>query len=326
MYSTYLTTLTIIEKNHQDDLLSHIDLKKATKEEVQYYIKNHSSVMMDSFCAGMLAGAVQSLVAAPIDAIVTRFSASELINSDHKTMWTYGIQKLKEIGPRGVFSGYSLSLFKESLGFALFFSTFETIKGPWYRSYINFFHNGDTKSANKAVYPTFILFAGAMSAYAVQAVHYPLGKIQKLYLMRLETLDEIAKTDAAKPVNTQPVTKTKFAVPENSSVYTFFRKMINTNYYQQMSWTTFKTRFFDFVIPPHSVFRLYSNAYIHTLSQIQKLALKDCNGSWIRWLYGGFFKATLTSLPSTSIGLVVFEIMRLRYANPDNGLSIPSYH
>lgn len=317
-----MTSLAIIEKDQQHELISKLDANHASKSEIQYYIKNNTSIMVNSFVAGGIAGAVQSLVAAPIDAIVTRFSASELITSQHSTMWSYGIQKLREIGPRGVFAGYLLSLTKESLGFALFFSTFETVKGPWYRTYINFFHNGDSKSANKAVYPSFILFAGALSAYAVQAVHYPLGKIQRLYLMRLETLDELAK-NTIKPVDIKP-SHVKNTAPEGSNFYTFFRQMINTNY-SQLKWSDIKSKAFDFIVPPHSMFRLYSNAYIHTFSQIQKMVAKDPKGpSYFNWFYGGFFRATLSSLPSTSIGLVVFEIMRLRYTNPDNGLSLPT--
>lgn len=280
--------------------------------------------MVDAFYSGMLAGAAQSLAAAPIDAIVTRFSASELINGDHKTMWAYGISKLKEIGPRGVFSGFTLSLTKESLGFGLFFSAFETVKGPWYRSYINCFHDGDTSHASKAVYPSFILFAGALSSVAVQAVHYPLGKIQKLYLMRLEALDEIAKqnTKQKEKLKAQQAQRMKYAGPEGKNLFSFMRYLITNRNHPKIDW---KTAIYNFIIPPHSAFRLYSNGYIHTFMQAHKLVAKDAGGSWYRWLYGGFFRSTLATMPSTSIGLVVFEIMRLRYTNPDNGLSDPNF-
>ena len=220
----------------------------------------------DTFKAGFIAGAAQSLAAAPIDAIVTRFSASELLHSSHKTMWSYSLSKLIEIGPQGVFAGYPISFIKESVGFACFFATFETVKGQWYRTYIKYFHNGE--KGNRALYPSFILGAGALAAVSVQAVHYPIGKIQKLHLMRLEALDEINK-------NRPPTSK-------------------------------------------YSMWKLYSKTYMHTFEKAAKLVQKDAGGSWFRWLYAGFSRTTLTTMPSTSIGLVVFEIMRIRYSVTDD--------
>lgn len=324
LYSTYLTTLTLIQKSNE---------KEAADECARTGIPRlpghfTSSVMLDSFYAGAMAGAAQSLAAAPIDAIVTRFSASELLDSGHKTMWSYGLEKLREIGPRGVFSGFSLSLVKESLGFALFFSTFETIKGPWYRTYINTFHDGDTKKGTRALYPSFILFAGAMSSISVQLVHYPLGKIQKLYLMRLEAVDEIARQqDELSKKNELKAQKkaAKPAVPLASTkkLSTILKELVRGQNRKPVDLNRLIT---DWVFPPHSIFRLYSKAYSHTFKQIHKLVVRDAGGSWGRWLYGGFVRATLATMPSTSIGLVVFEIMRLRYATMDNSLAEPSFN
>ena len=142
---------------------------------------------------------MQSLAAAPIDAIVTRFSVSEILHhQEHqqRSMWSYSLEKLREVGPRGVFAGYPISFVKESLGFAFFFSTFEAIKGPWYRSYM-WLRGHAEGEGSRAVYPSFILAAGALAAVSVQVVHYPVGKIQKLFLMRLESLNAIAKSTRA---------------------------------------------------------------------------------------------------------------------------------
>lgn len=226
---------------------------------------------VDTFKAGFIAGTAQSLAAAPIDAIVTRFSASEMLSSSHKTMWSYSWEKLLELGPRGVFAGYPICLVKESLGFACFFATFETVKGQWYRTYIHYVHKGEKGS--RIVYPSFILTAGALAAVSVQAVHYPLGKLQKLHLMRLELLDEVNKT--------RPPTSR------------------------------------------YSMWKLYSKTYLSTYRQATKLVARNGGGSWWRWLYGGFTRATVTTMPSTSIGLVVFEIMRLRYTVEDDP---PAFH
>lgn len=189
-------------------------------------------------------------------------------------MWSYSLSKLIEVGPRGVFAGYPISFLKESFGYSLFFGTFETVKGPIYKNYVRYLHNGETKS--KVLYPSFILAAGALASVSVQVVHYPLGKFQKLHLMRLEALDEI----------------NKHRTPESRL----------------------------------STWRVYSNTYVHTFEQISKLVSKNASGSWFKWFYGGFFRATLATMPSTSIGLVVFEIMRLRYAVEDFDDDPPAFH
>lgn len=111
LYATYLNTL--------DRLTS--------KRETVHNAEFHWYSPIDTWRAGFVAGVVQSLAAAPVDAIYTRLSVSEMIEGSHQNLWQFGINKLKEIGLVGVFAGYSFSLIKESFGFAFYFSTFETI-------------------------------------------------------------------------------------------------------------------------------------------------------------------------------------------------------
>lgn len=235
LYTSYLSSLAILRDDN-----GHYGLRQ-------------------TLISGAVAGGVQSLAAAPIDAIVTRFNVSEMIQSDHKALWQYGWTKLKEIGPHGVFSGFAVSLLKESLSFALYFATFEEIKGSWYRKFVQHFYTNKERDPGRFVFPSFVLLAGFTATFSLQAAHYPLGKIQKLHLIRLEALD------LSNRLNHKP------------------------------SW------------------RLYFRAYQKTLRQMNKLRVRDAQGSWFRWLYGGFFRSTLMAIPSTSIGLIVFEIMRLRY-------------
>ncbi|KAF6044942.1 Mitochondrial carrier family protein [Candida parapsilosis] len=116
LYATYLNTL--------DRLTS--------KRETVHNAEFHWYSPIDTWRAGFVAGVVQSLAAAPVDAIYTRSSVSEMIEGSHQNLWQFGINKLKEIGLVGVFAGYSFSLIKESFGFAFYFSTFETIKTQGY--------------------------------------------------------------------------------------------------------------------------------------------------------------------------------------------------
>ena len=57
---------------------------------------------------------------------------------------------------------------------------------------------------------------------------------------------------------------------------------------------------------------LYATAYTKTWKQVQVLARRD--GGLRRWLYKDFFASTLRQVPSTSIGLIVFEVVRRKYA------------
>lgn len=245
-----------------------------------------SYTITDTFRAGFMAGAMQSLAAAPIDAIVTRFSVSEILHhQEHqqRSMWSYSLEKLREVGPRGVFAGYPISFVKESLGFAFFFSTFEAIKGPWYRSYM-WLRGHAEGEGSRAVYPSFILAAGALAAVSVQVVHYPVGKIQKLFLMRLESLNAIAKSTRAAAAPSM--------LREGTGLLT--RRGIYKRTFKQA----------DKIVRKHQ-----KELGLPLPTKPSGVALM-----WTRWLYSGFVRATLSTLPSTSLGLVVFEIMRIKYA------------
>jgi hypothetical protein len=67
--------------------------------------------------AGFAAGAIQSVIAAPLDALQVRFRTSDITEGRYRTLWHYGYRKLNEIGVRGIFAGWSLSLMKDSIGY-----------------------------------------------------------------------------------------------------------------------------------------------------------------------------------------------------------------
>lgn len=72
--------------------------------------------------AGLAAGAIQSVIAAPLDALQVRFRTSDIVEGRYRTMWHYGYRKLSDIGVRGIFAGWSLSLVKDSVGYGKEFS------------------------------------------------------------------------------------------------------------------------------------------------------------------------------------------------------------
>ena len=57
--------------------------------------------------------------------------------------------------------------------------------------------------------------------------------------------------------------------------------------------------------------RLYSSAYKKTFQQGRARASQL--GGWRKWLYKGFLRNTIRQVPSTSAGLIIFELVRRRY-------------
>jgi hypothetical protein len=241
--------------------------------------------------AGAVAGAVQSLVAAPLDALQVRFKTNEMLEGRYKDMWHYAHAKLKSIGPQGVFAGYGLSLTKDAIGCALFFSTFEYVKAQAYYSFLTRYYGGldattlfglqkrtpviDLGPSNKPTIrphylmePTFLLLAGVTASIAQQLVAHPLHRIQDVHYGRLESLDYAASLEHRK----------------------------------------------------RSMWRLYYHAYEETLAQCSVQAKRA--GGWRVWLYQDFVWATVRQTPSTSAGLIVFEIVRRKYAAEQESVRI----
>jgi len=65
------------------------------------------------FMAGALAGAAQSLVAAPMDSLKVKFQVQDLAHGGkHKSMASFAITTLKELGLKTVYRGFALTLVK----------------------------------------------------------------------------------------------------------------------------------------------------------------------------------------------------------------------
>lgn len=214
---------------------------------------NNLPTIKQSFLAGGLAGGIQAIVATPLDAVATRFDADILRKEN--SLWSYGYDLLRTIGPRAALGGVFLNTLKESSSFALFFAVFEGIKGPFYREY-----------GAKNLYPVFVLAAGCFSAASLQIVNYPLSKIQKVHTLGLQAIDQQMK-------------------PQKPGM---FSKIV------------------------HPGWQAYAFAYEKTFRRLKQLVEREAGGSWRQWLWSGGLRYTLYSMPSASIGLFVFEVLRQR--------------
>jgi hypothetical protein len=246
---------------------------------------------VSTFTAGFLAGSIQSVIAAPLDALQVRFEQRGP-KYEHKTMWEYGRGKLREIGFRGIFAGWGLSFLKDSLGSGLFFCTFEYTKAQGYYNFVKWWYGGvgdveffskskarspaasDGASINDhkrivkphyAIEPTFLLLAGMSASVAQQIVLYPLSTVQSLHYQRLESLDKKAIRFASTPSR------------ESRG----------------------------------RMLRAYYHAYQQTWQEASTQAVG--NGGLSKWLYRGFSWYTIRQVPSTSAGLIIFELVRRKY-------------
>lgn len=293
----YTSYLQILGRLHEDS-------SKATK---RVYPPPAPS---QTFTAGLFAGAIQSLVAAPLDAIQARFerggqgpammTAGGGSSNRPQSMWSFSYAKLREIGMRGIFAGWSLALTKDSLGSAVFFSSFEYIKAQSYYSFVAWYygdlsetminvlarrrpehdaakqqHGGKTIRPHYAIEPGFLLLAGMGASFAQQVVLHPLSHVQVEHWEHLEALDAQARRIRNSAQSTAPKSG--------------------------LRWTMFEA---------------YYHAYQETWSQCMAQAKAqegDGPNAMRRWLYRGFWWSTIRQVPSTSAGLVIFELVRRKY-------------
>lgn len=260
----------------------------------------------DTLAAGMVAGGIQSLVAAPLDALQTRSDVNEMLEGRHRSIWRYATHKLQEIGIRGVFAGYGFSLAKESLGYGIFFSSFEYVKQQLYYTYLTHYYGRrrflelplplhyfditssplDTASTHTdpttgkivirphyALEPTFLLLAGVTASVMQQAISFPITQLQAIHYSRLESLDY----------------KTKLVSPLKEGDG---RAGLLTR------WGRLRER--------------YAHSYGETLEQARYQSSRF--GGWRRWLFRGFMGQAVRQVPGTSAGLIVFEVVRRRWA------------
>ena len=285
LYTSYLTTLSMLQG------------PSSAGAKRQY----PPTPLSYTFIAGFTAGSLQSLVASPLDALHVRFKTAEMLQGRYTSMWQYAWLKTREIGLRGVFAGWTLSFLKDSLGCAMFFTTFETIKSQGFYAFIQWYYADiqqafSTRSSKYASYkvedstgtptikphyalePAFLLLGGLGASIAQATVQYPLGLVQDIHYSRLNALDTRLAKRHGKPRATREILQS------------------------------------------------YRHAYIKTLKQC-RLQANRLGGSLAAWAYKGFLWNTLRAMPSTSAGLIIFEVIRRRYAdlNQEVRISIEGY-
>ncbi|PFH59700.1 hypothetical protein XA68_11963 [Ophiocordyceps unilateralis] len=247
-----------------------------------------------TFAAGFLAGGLQSVVAAPLDALQARYHHRHLLVPGDagrpRSLWAFGAEKLREIGLRGILAGWTLSFTKDSLGSAVFFTTFEYVKAQAYYRFVTWYYGGlptdmvdtlalkrphgppqqqDTKviRPHYAIEPMFLLLAGASASFAQQLLLHPLTHFQLSHWDRLQDLD--AEAVRYRQSDKKPPRR----------------------------WRMLR-----------AYYRAYRDTWANCIAEAATHGQRPH-----RWLYRGFFSAAVRQVPSTSAGLIIFELVRRKY-------------
>lgn len=205
-------------------------------------------------------------------------------------MWHYARDKLAIIGVRGVFAGWGLSLLKDSFGYGVFFSTFEFIKSQAYYDFVTYYYGRHKPLLTSHAYKSTIN-EDPQTGRPVIRPHYAL---EPSFILFAGMAASVAQQAIQHPVT-----------------------QIQELHYGRLESLDYAAKLEP---PRRQMLRLYYHAYRETFAQCQMQAKRA--GGWRQWLYRGFLMHTIRQVPSTSAGLIVFEIVRRKYAGDSEAVRI----
>ncbi|KAK4642685.1 hypothetical protein QC761_510730 [Podospora bellae-mahoneyi] len=294
----------------------------------------------ETFTAGLLAGGIQSFVAAPLDAVQARYDlgvggagmtgsgttmgggtkgvvveggangngnkAARIARP--RSMWTFSREKLAEIGPRGIFAGWGLSLVKDSMGSAVFFSLFEWIKAQGYYGFVGWYYGSLEED-------TIVLLSQRR----------PAGLDGKVGSRRDRLTGEVEREDDG-GLRMPTIIRPHYAIEPAflllagmgasvaQQVVLHPLGHIQVEHWERLEALDAKARKLKSTEGGSSrrMFKAYRDAYRVTWGECAAEA-KTAGLSMRQWLYRGFWWNTIRQVPSTSAGLIIFELVRRKY-------------
>ncbi|RPA74796.1 mitochondrial carrier [Ascobolus immersus RN42] len=289
-----------------------------------------------TFTAGFIAGGIQSVFAAPLEAISTRFNASEMLSGSHPTISRYAYNKFRQIGPHGVYAGYPLAFVKETLGFGLFFGVFEFVQSQCYYHFLSYYYGRKGRLNQHMPGPVLPPNAGDVFGEVPDGTGVPAGglvpgrrwynddgnqnigrdrygkggedgrigiELKPHYLLE-PTFLLLGGLSAA--VTSQIV---QYPIDRLQRVHYTRLESIDWLHTDPADLAKSET---GTARPRQNLFQRYHHSYIETFRQC-KLQAKKRGLGWKRWFYKGFLGNTVRTVPSTAAGLVVFEVVRRYY-------------
>ncbi len=203
-------------------------------------------------------------------------------------MWHYGRSKLHEIGPRGVFAGWNISFVKDSLGFATFFATFEHVKAQAYYKFVAKYY-------------------GDLGGHLLTPWLKP-------------RLDETGPIDVIKPhygIEPAFLGLAGITASINQQVIQHPLNLIQGIHHKSLGYLDKQAKISQ---ARSAMLQNYMSAYKKTYQQCLVHARRS--GGWRRWLYKGFLWNTASQIPATSLGLIIFELVRRRYGDETEAVRI----
>ena len=193
---------------------------------------------------------------------------------------------------RSAFAGWRLSLIKDSLGSAVFFATFEFVK--------------------------------AQSCYQFVSWYYGNMRLSEVSVHEAEHTDQNRTNIIIKPHFAIGPTFLLLAGLSASLIQQVIQHpitVIQQIHHNCLSRHERFARASSEVLAPDAT---KGDAYRRTYSRCKIYARRF--GGWRRWLYRGFWQISLKQIPSTSAGLIVFELVRRRYGIDTEVLTIRKDH
>jgi hypothetical protein len=211
-----------------------------------------------------------------------------MLNGSHQNLWQYGLFKLREVGLVGVFAGYGFSLVKESIGFAFYFSTFEVVKTQGYNLTYRMISN--YRRAKQYLSSRLSFFTGGEQ----KEIDEDLVRLERTRLTKILKSSFVLLAGASAAFSLLAV---QYPLSKIQSVHLSRLEALDIYNASRKSNRPFIT--------------LYYNSYIDTYHQVVKIKKKS-KMTWMQLGYRGFIRNALTTIPATSVGLLVFEIMRTK--------------
>jgi len=237
-----------------------------------------------TFTAGFAAGGIQSFIAAPLDAIQVRFDKRQG-GYEHQTMWQYSRTKLHDIGFRGIFAGWGLSFLKDSFGSGIFFATFEYVKAQAYYKFVRYYYGGLDIPMVSSLARKRGTEATPIEQTPVVKPHYA---VEPAFLMLAGISASVAQQGVLYPLT-----------------------LVQTLHYERLEDLDKQAMKLSKSPSKGRMLSAYYHAYQETWKQCKMQAQEV--GGIRRWLFNGFWWNTIRQVPSTSAGLVIFELVRRKY-------------
>ncbi|KAK4183750.1 mitochondrial carrier domain-containing protein [Podospora australis] len=274
----------------------------------------------ETFAAGFLAGSIQSVVAAPLDAVQARYDLSTGIN-DRRSMWEFSVVKLKEIGARGIFAGWGLSLLKDSLGSAVFFSFFEIIKAQGYYNFVAWYYGSLNEDA-------IVLLSQRRPTSEMDGKVVKRPRRGEFEEMTGVGADEVG--DDGQQQGMPTIIRPHYAIEPAflllagmgasvmQQVFLHPLSHIQVEHWERLEMLDVKIRRLkaegkgNGQSSRRGMLQAYRDAYRTTWTECSMEA-KAAKLTMRQWLYRGFWWNTIRQVPSTSAGLIIFELVRRKY-------------